>query len=274
MQGTFRMTKGRSFKAGARARLLATAVFLGAATASAPFLTPAYAQSFSFSNVVVEGNVRVDPATILSFAGISRGEEVSAAALNDAYQRIANSGLFASVEVIPQGSTLLIRVEEYPIVNVISFEGNKRLKDEQLAELVQSQTRRVYAPNLAESDAAAIAEAYRVSGRIAASVTPKIIRRSENRVDLVFEITEGRVVEVERLSFVGNRAFSDRRLRLVLESKQAGFLRNLIQRDTFVAERLQVDKQVLTEFYLSRGYIDFQILDVGPRSAVNVTRPS
>ncbi|TAG20089.1 MAG: outer membrane protein assembly factor BamA, partial [Rhodobacterales bacterium] len=112
-------------------------------------------------------------------------------------------------------------------------------------------------------DAAAIAEVYRVQGRIAATVTPKIIRRSENRVDLVFEITEGRVVEVERLSFVGNRAFSDRRLRQVLETKQAGFLRTFIQRDTFVAERLELDKQVLTEFYLSRGYIDFQVLDAG-----------
>jgi outer membrane protein insertion porin family len=261
MQGTFRKTMERSSRAGSRARLLATAVFLGTATVSSPFLTPAYAQVFSFSNVVVEGNSRVDIATILAFAGISRGEEVSAAALNDAYQRIANSGLFETVELIPQGSTLLIRVVEYPIVNVISIEGNKRLKDEQLAELLQSQARRVYSPSLAESDAAAIAEAYRVSGRMAATVTPKIIRRSENRVDLVFEVTEGRVVEVERLSFVGNRAFSDRRLRQVLETKQAGFLRNLIQRDTFVAERLEVDKQVLTEFYLSRGYIDFQVLD-------------
>ncbi|TAG24327.1 MAG: outer membrane protein assembly factor BamA, partial [Rhodobacterales bacterium] len=162
------MTKGRSFTAATRARLLATAVFLGTATASTTFLVPAYAQTFSFSNVVVEGNVRVDPATILSYAGISRGEEVSAAVLNDAYQRIANSGLFETVEVVPQGSTLLIRVVEYPIVNVISFEGNKRLKDEQLAEIVQSQTRRVYAPSTAESDAAAIAEVYRVQGRIAA----------------------------------------------------------------------------------------------------------
>jgi outer membrane protein insertion porin family len=263
MQATFRMTKGRSSRAVARARLLATAVFLGTATVSAPFLSPAYAQSFSFSNVVVEGNDRVDPATILSYAGISRGAEVSAAALNDAYQRIANSGLFETVEVIPQGSTLLIRVVEYPIVNVISFEGNKRLKDEQLTELLQSQTRRVYSPSLAEADAAAIAEAYRVAGRIAATVTPKIIRRSENRVDLVFEITEGRVVEVERLSFVGNRAFSDRRLREVLETKQAGLLRTFIQRDTFVAERLELDKKLLTDFYLSRGFIDFQVLDAG-----------
>lgn len=261
MQNTFGTASGRTIRAGIRVRLLATAVFLGSATVSTPFLQPAFAQNFSFSNLVVEGNTRVDAATIVNYAGIKRGDEVSAAALNDAYQRIANSGLFETVELVPQGSTLLIRVLEYPIVNVINFEGNKRLKDENLSGLVQSQSRRVYSPSLAESDAAAIAEAYRVSGRIAASVTPKIIRRSENRVDLVFEITEGKVVEVERLSFSGNRAFSDRRLRQVLETKQAGFLRNLIQRDTFVAERLDLDKQMLTDFYQSRGYVDFQILD-------------
>ncbi len=261
MQNTFGTASGRTIRAGMRVRLLATAVFLGSATVSTPFLQPAFAQTFSFSNLVVEGNTRVDAATIVNYAGIKRGDEVSAAALNDAYQRIANSGLFETVELVPQGSTLLIRVQEYPIVNVINFEGNKRLKDENLSGLVQSQSRRVYSPSLAESDAAAIAEAYRVSGRIAATVTPKIIRRSENRVDLVFEITEGKVVEVERLSFSGNRAFSDRRLRQVLETKQAGFLRNLIQRDTFVAERLDLDKQMLTDFYQSRGYVDFQILD-------------
>ncbi|WP_431300007.1 outer membrane protein assembly factor BamA [Tabrizicola sp. BL-A-41-H6] len=261
MQNTFGTASGRSIRAGNRVRLLATAVFLGSATVSAPFLQPAFAQSFSFSNVVVEGNARVDTATIVNYAGIKRGDEVSAAALNDAYQRIANSGLFETVELVPQGSTLLIRVQEYPIVNVINFEGNKRLKDEVLSGLVKSQSRRVYSPSLAEADAAAIAETYRVSGRIAATVTPKIIRRSENRVDLVFEVTEGRVVEVERLSFSGNRAFSDRRLRQVLETKQAGFLRTIIQRDTFIAERLDLDKQLLTDFYLSRGYVDFQILD-------------
>ena len=98
-------------------------------------------------------------------------------------------------------------------------------------------------------------------GRIAATVEPRIIRRDGNRVDLVFEVTEGRVVEIERLSFVGNRAFSDRRLRQVLETKQAGFLRQIIQRDTFVAERLELDKQLLRDFYLSRGYIDVDVVD-------------
>ncbi len=261
MRMTQSAAKGRSFRASSRARLLATAVFLGAATASAPFLAPAYAQSFSFSNVEIQGNERVDAATILSYAGIRRGEEVSAAQLNDAYQRIMNSNLFEKVELVPQGSTLVVKVVEYPIVNVISIEGNKRLKDEKLSELIKSQPRRIYSPSQAEADAAAIAEAYRVAGRLAASVTPKIIRRNDNRVDLVFEITEGKVVENERISFVGNKDFSDRRLRQILQTKQAGFLRNLIQRDTYVPERLDIDKKLLTDFYLSRGYIDFQVLD-------------
>ncbi len=254
--------KGRRGKVGvSRAKPIVAAVFFGLATASAPFLTPAFSQAFSFSNVKIEGNNRVDTATILSYAGIGRGASVSGGDLNDAYQRIANSGLFESVEVVPQGSTLLIRVKEFPVVNIINFEGNKRLKDEKLAELVKSQSRRVYSPAQAEADAAAITEAYRLSGRQAATVEPRIIRRSDDRVDLVFEVSEGGVVEVERLAFVGNRAFSDRRLRQVLETKQAGFLRKLIQRDTFFAERLEVDKQVLRDFYLSRGYIDFQVLD-------------
>ena len=248
-------------------RQTAVAVFLGLAVGSAPFLTPAQAQSYSFSSVSVEGNERVDAATIVSYAGIAKGQEISAAALNDAYQRIVNSGLFETVDVSPQGGTLVIRVKEFPIVNVINYEGNKRLKDEQLAELTTSKSRRVYSPALAEADAAAIAEAYRVAGRTAASVDPRLIRRSDNRVDLVFEITEGKVVEVERLSFVGNRAYSDRRLRQILETKQAGLLRQIIQADTFVAERVELDKQLLRDFYLSRGYVDFQVLDASTEVA-------
>jgi len=242
-------------------RPAAVAILLGGTGLSAGFFTPAFAQSYSFSAVSIEGNIRVDAATILGFAGINRGQSVSAGELNDAYQRIVNSGLFEEVKIDPQGSTLVIRVKEFPTVNVVDFQGNKRLKDEQLSEIITSKSRRVYSPSRAEADAASIAEQYRISGRTAATVEPRIIRRSDNRVDLVFEIQEGRTVEIERLSFVGNRAFSDRRLRQVLETKQAGFLRQLIKGDTFQTERLEVDKQMLRDFYLSRGYVDFEILD-------------
>lgn len=227
---------------------------------SGGFFTQSSAQTYSFSEVVIEGNERVEAASILRFSGIGRGEPVSAGGLNDAYQRIVDSGLFEAVEVIPQGSTLLIRVKELPVISVINFEGNTRLNDADLSALVGSQSRRVFSPAQAEADASAIAEAYRNAGRIAATVEPRIIRRNNNVVDLVFEVTEGRVVEIERLAFVGNRAFSDRRLRQVLETKQAGFLRRFIQRDTFIGERLDLDKQLLRDFYLSRGYVDVEVL--------------
>lgn len=237
------------------------ALLLCGTVVSTPFFTPAFAQDYSFSNVVIEGNDRVDAATILSYAGIGKGQALTTGQLNDAYQRIVNSGLFETVELQPQGGTLKIVVQEMPMLNTVDLQGNKRLKDDRLAGLIKSKSRNVFNPATAEADAAAIADAYRTEGRLAASVTPKLIRRSDNRVDLVFEIVEGKVVEVERLSFVGNRAYSDRRLRQVLETKQAGLLRQIIGRDTFVTDRLELDKQLLKDFYLSRGYIDVEVLD-------------
>lgn len=231
-------------------------------------LRPAAAQDFSFTAVQVEGNVRIEAATILAYAGIARGRAISAAELNAAYQRILASGLFEEVELIPAGGTLVIRVREFPTINLVAFEGNRRVDDEALARVVTSQSRRVYSPSQAEADAAAIVEAYRQAGRFAAIVTPKIIPRSDNRVDLVFEIREGAVVEVERITFVGNRAFSNSRLRRVLNTKQAGLLRTLITRDTFNADRIEFDRQLLTDFYRSRGYVDFEVLSV----ATEITR--
>lgn len=235
------------------------ALFLALSVPYVIIPTAAHAQSYQFSTVKIEGNQRIEPATILNYAGIARGETVSAGGLNDAYQQILNSGLFESVSLVPQGRSLLIKVVEFPTINRIAFEGNKRIKDEALAQMVQSQSRHVYNPSMAERDAAALTEAYSSAGRFAATVAPKIIRRSNNRVDLVFEITEGRVVEIERISFVGNRHFSDRRLRRILATKQAGVFRALIQKDTFIADRIEFDKQMLRDFYLSRGYVDFQV---------------
>ncbi|QFT60064.1 Outer membrane protein assembly factor BamA precursor [Sulfitobacter sp. THAF37] len=216
------------------------------------------AQEYRFNSVVINGNERVGDSAILARAGIRRGQAVSGGQLNDAYQALQNSGLFESVMIEPQGGTLVITVTELPTLNRVSFEGNRRIKDEVLAQLVSSQERRVFNPTQAEADAAAIAEAYSNEGRLSARVEPRIIRRDQNRVDLVFEIFEGDNVEIERLSFVGNRVYSDRRLRRVLGTKQAGLFRRLVKRDTFVEGRVEADKQLLRDFYLSRGYVDMR----------------
>ncbi|GGL77707.1 outer membrane protein assembly factor BamA [Wenxinia marina] len=222
----------------------------------------AAAQSYSFSSVRIEGNQLIEDGTILTYLGIGRGEAVSGGQINAAAQRLRETGLFAEVDVIPQGGTLVVQVAEYPTIARINFEGNARLGDEQLAAAISSIERRVYSPTRAEADAAAITEAYAVQGRINATVRPVIIPRDGNQVDLVFEIFEGAVSEIERVSFVGNRAFSDGRLRGVLETKQAGLLRALIQRDTFDPQRLDFDQQVLTDFYRSRGYADMEVQSV------------
>ena len=222
----------------------------------------AVAQQYQFNTVQIDGNQRIGDSAILSQAGIARGKAISAGELNDAYQRLNNSGLFESVSIAPQGRTLKITVVELPTINRISFEGNRRIKDEALGSVVGSTARRVFNPSLAEKDASAIAEAYSNDGRLAARVQPKVIKRSQNRVDLVFEIFEGDNVEVERLSFVGNRKFSERRLRRVLGTKQAGIFRRFVRRDTFVEDRVDFDKQVLRDFYFSRGYVDMRVNSV------------
>lgn len=227
--------------------------------ASAP---AALAQQYQFNTVRVDGNQRIGDSAVISRAGIARGQTVSAGELNDAFQRLNNSGLFETVAIEPQGSTLLITVVELPTINRISFEGNRRIKDDALGAVTESTERRVFNPTQAEKDANSIAQAYSNEGRLSARVRPKVIRRDQNRVDLVFEIFEGDNIEIERLSFVGNRIYSDRRLRRVLGTKQAGLFRRLVRRDTFVEDRVEFDKQLLRDFYLSRGYVDMRVNSV------------
>lgn len=231
-------------------------------TTQAATLPPAKTTSLRFSKIVVRGNQRIESATIRNFSGIQTGKAVTPGQINAAFQSLKATGLFEQVEVTPRGNSLVIEVREFPTISRINFERNKKLKDAKLAQIINSRTRHTYSPTQAEADVALIIEAYRQAGRQNAEVRPKIIRRSDNRVDLVFEIFEGKVVEIERLSFVGNRTFSDRRLRRVLSTKQAGVLRGLIKSDTFIADRVEFDKQVLRDFYQSRGFVDFEVLSV------------
>ncbi|MEL7092035.1 MAG: FtsQ-type POTRA domain-containing protein, partial [Pseudomonadota bacterium] len=162
----------------------------------------AAAQSFNASQIVIEGNERIGNAAILQQAGITDGQRLSAGQANAIVRNLENSGLFESVTVAPRGGRLVITVVELPTVNRIAFEGNRRIDDEALAAVVQLQERRVFSPSAAEADANAISEAYAQQGRVSARVTPRIIRRADNRVDVIYEVLEGAVIEIERVTFV------------------------------------------------------------------------
>ena len=180
--------------------------------------------------------------------------------LNLAVRNLFDTGLFEDVQVMPEAGRLVITVRENPTINQIAFEGNDSLDDEELTEVVQLRPRLAYSVAAAEQDAQRIIDAYRAAGRYAAEVNPVIIRQSENRVDLVFEISEGRRTSVQRISFTGNRVFSDRRLRRVVQTNQSNWLSFVFGNTSYDADRLEVDRELLRQFYLERGYIDFQVL--------------
>ncbi len=233
------------------------AVALAAMLALSP--TPAKAQSYRFASVTVEGNRQIDAASIMGMARVPLARALSEAELNAAYQRVIGTGFFRSVEFLPTGNRLIIRVEEYPLINRVVIEGNRRLRDDQLMPLIRSRPGGVFSPVQAEADANALAEAYAAAGRLGARITPRIIERQGGGVDLVFEVTEGRVVEIQRISFVGNRSFSDSRLRNAIASAQAGRLSFLFQVDNYNPERIARDRQVLEDFYRSRGFVDAEV---------------
>jgi outer membrane protein insertion porin family len=223
---------------------------------------PVIAQSssaFVFDRIDVSGNQRISSDTVRILADLPTGTRLSPGRINDALQNLTNSGLFQTVNIRTERGRAIIEVVENPTINRVSIEGNRRLDDKDLLPLLQSQSRRAFSASIAEADVAAIVEAYSTSGRLGTNVDAKIIRRTDNRVDLVFEVSEGKVTEVRRIGFVGNRNYSDRRLRRSLASKQAGVLKAFFGNDTFIQERLEFDKQQLRDFYLSRGYLDFRV---------------
>ena len=227
----------------------------------------AHTQETLVSSIIIDGNKRISSDTIVSLSKIQIGSAYSPTQLNSALQSIKKSSYFKNVDISLVNNVLNINVIENPTINSISFEGNKSLNDINLNELITSKQRQTLLISQVEKDTDKIATAYADTGRISAIVTPKVIELSDNRVDLVFEITEGRITEVEKITFTGNRVFSDLRLKGVIATKQAGLFRRLIKSDTFVKDKLDYDTDLLQNFYINKGFIDFEV-----KSSVELTR--
>ena len=227
----------------------------------------AHTQETLVSSIIVDGNKRISSDTILSLSKVQVGSAYSPTQLNSALQSIKKSSYFKTVDISIVNNILNINVIENPTINSISFEGNKTLSDINLNELITSKQRQTLLISQVEKDTDKIATAYADTGRISAIVTPKVIELSDNRVDLVFEITEGRITEVEKITFTGNRVFSDLRLKGVIATKQAGIFRRFIKSDTFVKDKLDYDIDLLRNFYINKGFIDFEV-----QSSVELTR--
>jgi outer membrane protein insertion porin family len=222
-------------------------------------MVPASAQSAS--QIVVQGNRRVDADTIRSYFRLAPGERLDAQKIDAALKALYATDLFQDVRITSAGGgRIVVTVVENAVINRVAFEGNHRIKDEQLKAEVQSRPRGALSRPLIQADVQRIIEIYQHSGRYNVHVEPKIIELPNGRVDLVFEISEGRKTGVAKIIFVGNRAYSDWRLKDVIKTGETNLLSWLKTNDIFDPDRIEADRDLLRRFYLKSGFADVRIV--------------
>jgi len=212
------------------------------------------------TQVQITGSGRVEPDTIRSYISVREGQPFDPAEADKSLKALFQTGLFADVTFQRDGSTLVVKVVENPIINRVQFEGNRRVEDDTLRQEIASKPRTVFTRAKVQSDVRRMLEVYRRGGRFNAAIEPKIIRLDQNRVDLVFEIFEGSITAISRISFVGNENFSDGRLREQIRSVETAWFRFLTSDDRYDPDRINFDKEMLRKFYLSEGYADFRVV--------------
>lgn len=218
------------------------------------------AQAATVSSIDVRGNQRVDAETIRNYLTIKPGRSFSTADVDESVKRLFATGLFSDVSVNQVGGTLVVQVSEYQVVNQVLFQGNKKIKDAQLSNTVQLKPRGTFSPDQMDADVEAIRQAYSRIGRDDARVSAKTMDLGENRVNVVYEINEGDRTKIKAVNFVGNDAFSDRRLSDVIATKESSLLSFVLRDDIYDENRLRADEEALRRFYFNRGYADFQVV--------------
>ncbi|MEK7802553.1 MAG: outer membrane protein assembly factor BamA, partial [Pseudomonadota bacterium] len=219
---------------------------------------PAYAANVSDIRVI--GSERVEPATVMSYLNLKKGDAVTQDALDAALKSLFATGLFADVQVGENNGVVTVTIVENPVINEVAFEGNDDLKDEQLQGEIQARARQVFTRTSIQDDVARLYSIYQKNGRFSADIQPKIIKLDQNRVNLVFEISEGPVTEIDSIRFVGNDRFSGDQLRSVVSSKESHWYSILSSNDKYDQDRLGYDQELLRQFYLKEGYADFRVL--------------
>jgi outer membrane protein insertion porin family len=251
-----------------RMRLIAgivLALMIGVGSLASPhiFARPAYAATVS--QVIINGNQRVEDETVLSYMQLGRGDQFSDEAIDASIKALFQTGLFRDVSVERQGGNLVITVSENPLINVVNFEGNEEIDDDTLLKEVEVRESIIYTKARVAADTRRVLAVYQKQGFYNVRVAPKLIRLPENRINLVFEINEGGKTQVEQINFSGNNAFSDGDLRDVIATKEHSKILFFLRNTTYDADRLEYDKELLRRYYLKNGYADVEVVSADAR---------
>ena len=240
--------------------LLASVLFTTIIVGLLSHTNSSWGDAGKITSIEVLGTQRIDPETVISYSNLKVGDQSDPDKLDTALKTLFKTGLFADVDFVKIGEKLVINVIENPVINRVAFEGNKRIESKDLELELQLKPRLVFTRTKVQQDVQRLLTLYRLSGRFAAQIVPKIIKLEQNRVNLVFEIDEGPLSKIRNISFIGNKDFSDAELSSIIHTKEYAFWRILTSTDTYDPDRLSYDRELLRRFYLNRGYVDFKVL--------------
>lgn len=228
--------------------------------ASAQEAPSAQARPNIIKSIRVVGNQRVEANTVGSYLLIAPGDPYDEERIDLSIKTLFATGLFADVLIEPNDGNLVISVSENPIINRVLIEGNSALKTDKITDELEASPRSIFTRSRVQADVQRIVDLYSQSGRFAASVVPKVVEQPQNRVDLIFEITEGPVTGVKRINFIGNNEFSDRRLRRQLATQESYWYKFFASHDNYDPNRLEYDREQIRTFYTDRGFADFRVV--------------
>ena len=211
-------------------------------------------------NIQVQGNQRVEANTVASYLLFAPGDPYSEDRIDLSVKTLYATGLFADVAIDPRDGNVLIRVIENPIINRVILEGNKSLKSDKITDEIEAEPRAIFTRSNIQEDVQRIIELYRQSGRFGATISPKVVQQPQNRVDLIFEISEGPVTGVKRINIIGNSEFSDGRLRKEMATEESIWYKFFSSNDNYDPGRLEFDREQLRTFYTNRGFADFRVV--------------
>ncbi|TIR20285.1 MAG: outer membrane protein assembly factor BamA [Mesorhizobium sp.] len=253
------MKAASKFLSAASAAALSAALVVPGALA-VQFAATSVAEAAVVSRVEVSGNQRVDAETIRNYITIKPGKPFSSSDIDDAVKALFGTGLFSDVQINQVGSSLVVKVSEYKVVNQVLFQGNKKIKDNALQMGIQLKPRATFSQQTLDADVEAIKSAYKRIGRDDAAVTTQIMDLGDNRVNVVFNINEGGRTQIAAINFVGNHAYSSRRLSDVINTKRSSWLSFVLRDDVYDEDKLRADQELLRRFYYNHGYADFQVV--------------
>ena len=214
----------------------------------------------TIKTITVVGAERLESQTILSYIRLRPGQPYTSVAADAALKDLGATELFSNFSIRNDGGNVVINVTENPVINRIILEGNRRIKNDKILPEIKLSPRQIFTRSKVRADVARIIELYKRQGRFAATVEPKMVQLPQNRVDIVFEISEGPKSKVRQINIIGNEKFSDGELRSEMVTKQSRWHRFFSSNTSYDPDRLAFDQQKLRQFYLTEGYADFRVV--------------